>query len=752
MNAGFILYLGGYPGHSGKPMQVIARQTVAASNDGSLKFTVVDPVMAGGSITPTGVNSKWVPIKPATDGALVMAMMQWIFENNKFDEKFLSSPTLDAARSLGYNSWTNASHLVIDNPKHPNDRKMLRPLDIGLELTKEQSETDLYLVIDKRTGKPALHTDVKQADLFYNGPVTTSDGKTIQVRTSFEILKDSAYEYDMETYAKACSVPVKTIVELAKEFTSHGGKVGIDGLGGTASSNGVHMSFAHYILPSLMGSFNKKGGMLQRRVAYASFGNGPRYKIGNIIGKNQATGLRLSRTGVRYEDTTEYKNKVAEGKNPYPSKLPWHPIGGQSDNQAIFSIINQYPYKTKIMMNWMFNPLLSSPSAARKEVIEKLSNVDILPLYISFDAFMGESTYLADYVIPDTTQYENWGLGFSEGQIPGKLSKARWPVVEPMTMKLSDGRYACFENYIIDIAKEIGIPGFGENAIEDKDGKLHPLNIPEDFFLRAFANAAFDENPVPDINNHEIEIQGLQQNMAKWSKILPKEELKKVAFIITRGGRFEKAGQGFIGKNQDDFKYAFEGAVKFYMEEVATAKDSFTGKYYSGVPGWYPETFADGSLLTDKYPVSEWPFIGASYKAKFRSVTMLGNSKHLQELSKTNYLEINSEDAKDYGFKNGDEVKLISATGGEIKGKLLVRNGIAKGTVGVTFGYGHWEYGAKQHMVGDKKLGGNKAIGTGVNLTEISMMDPTVPFTFALSEMMTGAPSRNGGAYRIEKV
>ena len=50
--------------------------------------------------------------------------------------------------------------------------------------------------------------------------------------------------------------------------------------------------------------------------------------------------------------------------------------------------------------------------------------------------------------------------------------------------------------------------------------------------------------------------------------ILTSEELRKAAFVITRGGRFEQYDQGFIG---EDAKYATKGAIKFYMEATATA-------------------------------------------------------------------------------------------------------------------------------------------------------------------------------------
>ena len=315
-------------------------------------------------------------------------------------------------------------------------------------------------------------------------------------------------------------------------------------------------------------------------------------------------------------------------------------------------------------------------------------------------------------------------------------------------MKLEDGRHACFENYVIDVAKAIGIPGFGERAIKDKDGNYHALNNPDDFFLRAVANVSYDGEPVPDINNHEIELQGLKPELDKWKSILTPEELRKAAFVITRGGRFEQYDQGFIG---EDAKYASKGAIKFYMEATATARDSYTGEFYPGVLGWYPERFADGTLLTDKYSESQWPFRGANYKPKFRSVSMLANSKTFRDICKTNFIELNTKDAKKLGVKNGDKVKLTSASGGKVTGNVLVREGVCEGTVAVAFGYGHWEYGARKHQLGDKKIGGNKVIGNGVNLTAIAMMDPTVPAIFGFSEMMTGVPSRNGGRYKIEK-
>jgi len=124
------LCLGAFPGNSGKPMMATARQAAIQTNDGKLKMTIVDPVMAGGAVSSVGKDSKWVPILPATDGAFAMAVVRWIIENNRYNAAFLSSPTFEAARKKGFASYTNAAYLVITDPGHPKTRRLLRAEDL----------------------------------------------------------------------------------------------------------------------------------------------------------------------------------------------------------------------------------------------------------------------------------------------------------------------------------------------------------------------------------------------------------------------------------------------------------------------------------------------------------------------------------------------------------------------------------------------------------------------------------------------
>lgn len=725
-------------------MQAIGRQAANRVANGDIKISVVDPIMIGGAVTPLYDGIEWVPIKPATDAAFGMGIIRWIIENERYNKEFLSSPNYDAAVSKGYNSWCNAAYLVIEDPDHPNYRKMLRAEDLGIEVGED--EKDIFIVIDENTKEPVRFDETDTADILFNGTVKGANGEEIAVKTAFVKLKESALEYSLEEYSAACNVPVDKIIEMAKEYTSHGTKVSIDGMGNTAAANGSAAVMVHYTLMALVGAYNMKGGVIPRRVSYKSVSTGPRYNISAIPGAPKVTGLRISRTGIRYEDTSEYKNKVARGENPYPSKLPWHPVGGASDSQAIFSIVNKYPYQAKIIFNWMANPLMAVPAAAREEVIEELKKPEVVPLIVSCDCYMGEMTALADYIIPDTTPYESWGCANIEGNFSGKGTTVRWPVVEPATPKLDDGRHICFETYLIDVAKRIGLPGFGDKAISDADGNPLPLNSREDFYLRAIANVAYDIEPVSDISKEEMELQDLESVKTQWADILTEEEWPKVLKVLSRGGRFEEYGVGFDGERHI---YPYTGIINIYVERFATSRNSITGQYYSGVPGWRPEAFSDGTLLTEAFPESEWPFKAANRKPKFRSVSMLINSSSLRDICKHNFVEMNTEDAKALGIKTMDKVRVIPATGGEFVGYALVRPGIAKGTIGVAFGYGHWEYGTRKFEI-DGQEHGYEDPENGVHL--MNLFDPTVKGLFSFSESSTGTANRNGGAFRVEKV
>lgn len=137
-----------------------------------------------------------------------------------------------------------------------------------------------------------------------------------------------------------------------------------------------------------------------------------------------------------------------------------------------------------------------------------------------------------------------------------KASTARWPIVGARTAKTADGQPISMEAFCIAVAKALDLPGFGDNVIEDMDGNKYPLNCAEDYYLRVAANMAWlGEKPVPEAANEDIQISGVERILPAMEKTLKPEEIRRVAYIYTRGGRFapyEKRGmvmqQGLSGR------------------------------------------------------------------------------------------------------------------------------------------------------------------------------------------------------------
>lgn len=71
--AEYLLWSGAFPGGNGG-LQEVAKHFAPRLLDGSLKVDVLDPTLANGLVTATMPGINWVPIKPATNGALYAAI------------------------------------------------------------------------------------------------------------------------------------------------------------------------------------------------------------------------------------------------------------------------------------------------------------------------------------------------------------------------------------------------------------------------------------------------------------------------------------------------------------------------------------------------------------------------------------------------------------------------------------------------------------------------------------------------------
>ena len=75
---------------------------------GELKFAVIDPRLS----KIAGKAWKWLPNKPGTEGAIALALIQWVIANQRYDARYLALANKAAAKAAGEPTWSNAAWLV----------------------------------------------------------------------------------------------------------------------------------------------------------------------------------------------------------------------------------------------------------------------------------------------------------------------------------------------------------------------------------------------------------------------------------------------------------------------------------------------------------------------------------------------------------------------------------------------------------------------------------------------------------------
>ena len=766
-NASFGLFIGAAPAQSGNPFQRQGRELAEARarKENTFRYVVVSPILPTSSSLASGSGNRWIGVKPATDLALAMALIRWILDNERYDAAFLAQPSPAAMEAAGEASWSNATHLLINDPQHPRFGTYLRGADLGwpmpeapaaAEGKEPAAAVDAY-VVQRTDGSFAPHTEPLPAELFVERRVQAPGlaaapgdaAPAIAVCTALSKLRTEARGKSMDDYAALCGIPTQQIEELAREFTSYGKRAVADAHGGTMSGSGFYTAYAISMLNTLVGNLNVQGGLVLDAGPFGPFGPGPRYNFADFAGKAKPHGVALSRTRFPYEKSSEYQRKKDAGTSPYPAKAPWYPAVGGLSSEMVASALAGYPYKAKVWINHMSNPVYSI-AGFKNALGEALKDPKNLPLIVSIDPFMNETTALADYIVPDTVTYESWGISAPWADVIAKSSTVRWPAVEPAVARTATGAPVNVESFLFAVAERLELPGFGDQGMSDAEGNPCALKTAEDFFLRGLANMAFSGGKaVPAASDDDMLVTGVDAWQPRLKAHLKDAEWRQVAMLMTRGGRFDRIEAAWKG---DHIRKAHAPALQVWMEDLAKMRHSMTGEPLSGCPTYFPTRMADGSAMRAHFPEDQWPMLMTSYKSNLMSSMSIGVAR-LRQVHPHNPVSINRQDAARLGVGNGDTVRLTTP-GSSMLAVALVRDGMAPGAIAIEYGYGHTELGARTHTVDGKALPHNPQHGNGVNLNDLGFADPsrTPDQTNVWIDWVSGAVVRQGLPARIERV
>ncbi len=739
--AKFIIFWGTQPGDANFPMQTLAKYTAEArTKPDGLKYVVVDPMLGRGGVI--GDRANWMAIKPGTDGAMAMAMIRWIIEQKRYNADYLSHPAQKSAETAGELSHTDATHLIIVDPKHPHANRFLTSEEAGFG--QGDGEPD-HVVISAASGRATKAAETAAGSIDFSGVVNG-----IKVKTAFTLLKEAAQTHSLSDYAAICGISEDRIVALAEEFTRHGRKAVSEAYRGVVKHpNGYYNCVAVLLLNLMVGNLNWTGG--------ATFGGGGYgykkgiYDLMALPGaEGRAYGVKLSREEAHYEETSEYRNKVKAGQNPYPAKRPWFPLSFEVYTELLPSAVQKYPYGIDILMWHMATPFYSVPSQGNQAFVDVVKDPKNIPLIIASDVVVGDTSMYADYIIPDGSYLESWT---HIDTLPTTLTNGtgvRWPVIE-LVQKTEDGRLMCLEEFLIDIGKRLGMVGYGSKGIPDASGKnFWPLNRKEDWYLKATANIAFAKgvggDDMPDATAEEIEAGDLLAFHDRYQQALRESEWPKVLGVMSRGGRFEPYQQGHDG---DRLRHRFTKTLHFYAEEVALTRDSMSGIQFLGTTTWVEPTTALGKLLDSIDDPNAWPLTIITFKGALQSHSRLSSNYVIRELVPDNGILIASADAKHLGIGDGDEIWVVTPEG-KRKGFARVRQGLRPGVIAYEVGYGHWGYGATNYQIDGKRVEGDKIRRAGIHLNPILRRDPDI-WQMSLMDLVGGSVVFFNTRARLEK-
>ena len=719
--------------------------------DGELDFTVVDP-----RATNASVHAKdWIAIKPGQDGAFAMGMIRWIIENRRYNEAYLAAPGPEAARALGHGCYSNATHLVITDEGHEDHGRFLRLAHLDPTASRESGAAYLVLTQDLR---PVAFDSVDEATLDAEATVTDASGKGIQVKTAYRLMKEGVFEHSLAEYAALAGVERAQIENTARDFTAHGSRAAVTQYHGAGNyASGTYAAYAIAVLNAMIGSVNRKGGYMKTGGGAAPWRRGP-YDLKGFAGRRRPSGVPISREKAHYEASSEYRRKKAAGGSGYPALRPWFSFTkGGLCVETLSGIEQRYPYSCQVLFTYFFNPVYSIPGGPR--YVETLKSPERVPLHVSIDIAVNESNLYADYIVPDVT-YPEGHYGFLSPHAPVyKFTGVRTPSIEALTGRTGDGRPFCLETFLIDVAKRLDLPGFGDAALRGDDGRSHALDNAEDYFLRGIANLAVNAK-VPKAGAAEMRFVEDNYPVAASRHILKDGEWKRACYVLARGGVFQlHYADHFEGENH---RFGLQ-RVALYNEQLAMARNSLTGERFPGTLKYLAPVDSQGNRIAELD--EDYPFSLVTYKMNLHAQSRTVLDRWSMEVFPENYVMVHQEDAARLGLRDDDPVRLVSRSNPEgITGKLKATRLIRPGCIAISNHYGHTQLGASPLSVKNGEqvfLGGrevvsgdvliaNPKIAAGIHPNPLSRLDENLANT-PLVDLVGGIPDFSSTRVRISK-
>ena len=428
------------------------------------RFISINPVRTGYS----AIADEWIPIKPGTDGALMLALIHELIKTGLYDRDFLVQ-------------YSNSAELVSSDEASD---------DFGLFVTTDiPKETECFEAQDRvwwdRTSDKAMHAREESVDPFLLGEFTLADGR--KAKPAFQLLKERVEEYTPEWAAEVTGISAEVIKRLAHEMgitardekielpiawtdawgkdhdTITGNPVSFHAMRGLAAhSNGFQSIRALSILMSLLGTIDRPGGFRHKAPfprpipPCAKTPKGPE----GVQPNTPLAGMPLGWPAEPNDLFVDDEGKPVRIDKAFSWEYPLSAHGLM--HNVITNAVNKDPYDIDTLLIFMANMAWNSSmntSEVRDMLNEKNEDGSFkIPFLIVCDAFQSEMSAYADLLLPDTTYLERHDvmsmLDRPISEFDGPVDSVRIPVVPPK------GDCKPFQEVLIELGARLKLPAF----------------------------------------------------------------------------------------------------------------------------------------------------------------------------------------------------------------------------------------------------------------------------------------------------
>jgi anaerobic selenocysteine-containing dehydrogenase len=348
----------------------------------------------------------WLKVRPGSDGALALAMINVLLEEGLYDAAFVRA-------------WTNGSLLVREDTQRLLTERDLVPA----------GDPDTFVAWDGGTNTPVgyhpeqgyEHAGVTP-ELTGSFAVTLVDGQIVPCRPAFQLLSDLAAEYAPELSEALTWVPASDVRQAARLFAMEKPSCYSSWVGLEQHASAMQTNRAVCVFYTLTGQFDQRGS----NVVFAGV---PIQPI----------------TGTELLPAQQVARRLGLGE---------HPLGPQRDPGVVQAAdvyraaLTSQPYPVKAMVLFGSDPLLGQGDPVRgKAALEELD------FYVHMDMFANPSALFADILLPASTCWEHGALmpGFRKSESAATWAQFREAVVQPMYEARSD------LEVIFDLATRMGL-------------------------------------------------------------------------------------------------------------------------------------------------------------------------------------------------------------------------------------------------------------------------------------------------------